>query len=65
MNCTSKSHLKRSNSLLLVNRNTLDFYISTLYLATLLSSLGLVMLVIGTTIIAVVVKINSIFKGNV
>lgn len=60
-----KKLFKMSNSLLLVYTNTLDFYVSILYLATLLSSLVPVTLVIDTIIIAVVVKINSIIEGDI
>lgn len=64
VNCASQTKLLKSSdsSLLSVYRNTFEFYVSTLCPANLLNSLVLVILVIGTVIVAIMVKINSINK---
>lgn len=59
----SSKLFKSSSCLLLVlYRSAIDFYISTLYPATLLNALVLIMLFI-VTIIVVLIKINRIIKN--
>lgn len=54
--------------LLVLDRNTIDFYISILYPATLLNSLVLMMFsffIVTTIVISGVIQINKIIKGDI
>ena len=50
---------------LVLHRNTVDFYILTLYPATLLNSLVQIMLLIVTVIVAGVINMDRIIKDDI
>lgn len=59
---------KTSFLLLVLDRHTIDFYISTLYPATLLNSLVLMIFFLFcfvTIIVSGVIQINKITKGDI